>query len=125
MGEPISALMAHSMLKDELNKSLEGRFKRTTEYDLVAVLVIYWKDCKDKGYEKEGHAVGELFRGDFGYSVGYYEIPSADSELELDARINSYLREHRKSETLLIIHYGGHGNPDDEYGQKQESVWCA
>ena len=49
--------MAHSVLKDELNKSLEGRFKRTTEYELVAVLVIYWENCKDKGYKEEGHAV--------------------------------------------------------------------
>jgi hypothetical protein len=118
-------MMTHSVLKDELNKSLESRFKRTTEYDLVAVLVIYWKNCKDKGYKEEGRTVGELFRKGFGYSVEYYEIPAADSELELDARINNYLREHRRSETLLIIHYGGHGNPDDEHGQNQESVWCA
>lgn len=117
--------MVDSVLKEELNKSLEGRFKRTTEYNLVAVLVIYWKKCKDQGYKTEACAIGDLFEKDFGYSVQYYEITSADSELELDARINSHLRAYRNPETLLIIHYGGHGNADDEYGQNQESVWCA
>jgi hypothetical protein len=117
--------MSDFALKEELNKSLEGRFKRTTDYDAVAVLVIYWKKCKDKGYEDEAHQVGELFTKDFGYSVQFYEIPAADSELEMDARINKFLRDNRKVETLLIIHYGGHGNADDEYGQNKESVWCA
>jgi hypothetical protein len=117
--------MSDFALKEELNKSLEGRFKRATDYDAVAALVIYWKKCKDKGYEDEAHQVGELFTKDFGYSVQFYEIPAADSELEMDARINKFLRDNRKVETLLIIHYGGHGNADDEYGQKKESVWCA
>ncbi|KAH8589141.1 hypothetical protein B0O99DRAFT_692715 [Bisporella sp. PMI_857] len=117
--------MSDFLLKDELNRSLEGRFKRTTDYDAVAVLVIYWKKCKNKGYKDEAHKVGELFSQDFGYSVQYYGIPSIDSELEMDARINTYLRDNRKVDTLLIIHYGGHGNADDEYGQSQESVWCA
>lgn len=117
--------MANSTLKEELNKSLEGRFKRETEYEIATVLVIYWRDCKDKGYKDEAYRVGELFGKDLGYSAEYYEIPLADSELELDARINKYLRDHRQPEMLLVIHYGGHGNPDDEHGQKQESVWCA
>src|SRR4051794_30002072 len=113
--------MAGTGLKDELNKSLEGRFKRTTEYEFVAVLVIYWKDCREKGYKNEARAVEQLFSEDFEYSVEYYEIPAVDSELELDAKMNSYLREHRKAETLLIIHYGGHGNDDSADGQNQES----
>lgn len=112
------------MLTEELNKSLEGRFKRTMDYDTVAVLVIYWKKCKDKGYKDEAHQVGESLSKDFGYFVQYYQIPATDSELEMDARINNYLRDNRKVETLLIIHYGDYGNADNEYGQSQESVWC-
>jgi hypothetical protein len=108
--------MSDSLVKEELDKSLKGRFKLTTDYDAVAVLVIYWKKCNDKGYKDEAHEDGELFSKDFGYSVQYYKIPTIDSELEIDARINNYLRDNRKVETLLIIHYGGHGNADDEYG---------
>lgn len=118
--------MADSSLKTELNKSLDGRFKRSTDYESVAVLLIYWKGCTDRGYKEEAQQVGQLFRDDFGYSVEYYEIPAADTcELDLDTRINTFLVDNRRPETLLIIHYGGHGNPDDDHGQMHESVWCA
>lgn len=118
--------MASPSLRAELNKSLEDRFRRSTDYESVAVLIIYWKDCTDKGYKTEALEVGRLFGKDFGYSVEYYEIPTNDTcELELDTRINRLLVENRKPETLLIIHYGGHGNPDDDAGKERESVWCA
>jgi hypothetical protein len=117
--------MSEFVLREELNKSLDGRFKRKTAYDAVAVVVIYWKKCTDKSYKNESFQVGKLFTEDFGYSVQFYKIPETDSELEMDARINKYLRDNRNADTLLIIHYGGHGNADDEYGQNKESVWCA
>jgi hypothetical protein len=110
--------MADTVLRDELNKSLEGRFGRVTDYHAVAVLVIYWKACTDKEYRAEAHELGSLFSADFGYMVQYYEIPATDSELEMDKRVNEYLRDHRDTDTLLIIHY-------DDHGQYQESVWCA
>jgi len=117
--------MSDPVLKEQLNKSLEDRFKRSTDYDAVSVLVIYWKDAPDKGYEAEATQIGGFFGAEFGYSVEYYDIPSADSELELDLRINTFLRDNRKVETLLIIHYGGHGNADNKRGQSRQSVWCA
>ncbi|KAK0716304.1 hypothetical protein B0H67DRAFT_645944 [Lasiosphaeris hirsuta] len=117
--------MGDSALKSALNKSLEDRFRRSSNYDHVAVLVLYWKDCTDKGYSQEASQVAELFKGNFGYRVDRYEIPCDASELELDARISNFLLANRKPDTLLILHYGGHGNPDDDRGQDQESVWCA
>jgi len=117
--------MSNPVLKETLNKSLENRFKRTTDYDAVSVLAIYWKDAPDKGYEEEASQISGLFSNDFGYTVKRYAIPSEDSELELDARINTFLRDNRQVETLLIIHYGGHGNADNRRGQSRESVWCA
>jgi hypothetical protein len=115
-----------SSLRDELNKSLDDRFSRTTAYKSVSVLVVYWSDCTDIGYKREAQIVGELFSVTFGFVVDYYEIPTNDScELELDVRISNFLLHNRDPNRLLIIHYGGHGNPDDERGQKKESVWCA
>ncbi|KAK3343402.1 hypothetical protein B0T25DRAFT_299044 [Lasiosphaeria hispida] len=117
--------MGDSALKTALNRSLENRFQRSSNYDHVAVLVLYWKDCTDKGYSEEAGQVAELFSGSFKYRVERYEIPSDASELELDARISNFLLANRKPDTLLILHYGGHGNPDDDRGQDRESVWCA
>ncbi len=112
-------------LTTALNRSLESRFQRSTNYDHVAAMVMYWKDCTDQGYRQEARQVGELFSSNFGYWVESYEIPTEASELELDLKISSFLLRHRKPDTLLILHYGGHGNPDDDRGQGRESVWCA
>ncbi|GAB1319631.1 hypothetical protein MFIFM68171_09841 [Madurella fahalii] len=117
--------MSDSALKSALNKSLEDRFRRSSNYDHIAVLIIYWRDCTDRGYFQEAGQIAELFSSDFGYKVELYEIPTDDPELELDARISNFLLRNRKPDTLLILHYGGHGNPDDDRGQDRESVWCA
>jgi len=117
--------MGDSALKTALNVSLEDRFRRSSNYGHAAVLLLYWADCTDKGYSQEAGQVAQLFSGRFGYQVEPYKIPSDASELELDARISRFLLANRKPDTLLILHYGGHGHPDDDRGQDQESVWCA
>jgi transposase len=106
-----------------LNAILSKYYKTRTDYDSVTVLVIYWKECSTNGFKDEGAKIGRLFSGDFRYNVEYFEIPSTDCQLALDVRLNELLMANRQGDTLLIIHYGGHGDDDDEH--KRQSVWAA
>jgi hypothetical protein len=106
-----------------LNAVLSNYYKTRTEYNSVTVLVIYWQDCSTNGFKEEGAKIGCLFSADFSYNVEYFEIPSIDSQLALDVRLNELLIANRRDDTLLIIHYGGHGDDDDEC--KRQSVWAA
>jgi hypothetical protein len=85
--------------------------------------VIYWQECSTSGFKEEGTKIGCLFRADFSYNVEYFEIPSIDSQLALDVRLNELLVANRREDALLIIHYGGHGDDDDEH--QRQSVWAA
>ncbi|KAI4194485.1 MAG: hypothetical protein LQ350_007736 [Teloschistes chrysophthalmus] len=118
--------METEALRRRLNSALE--FEEWTlhnEYKSISVLVIYWKDADMPGFKEEAYSVGALFAGTFRYDVNYYEIPSDDSHMELDRRINTFISEHRDPDDLLIIHYGGHGDPDNETAHEKLAVWAA
>ncbi|KAL8662735.1 MAG: hypothetical protein Q9202_004427 [Teloschistes flavicans] len=118
--------METEALRQRLNSALE--FEEWTlhnEYKSVSVLVIYWKDGDMPGFKEEADSIGVLFADTFNYDVDYYEIPSADSHMELDRRINTFISEHRDPNDLMIIHYGGHGDPDDETAREKLAVWAA
>jgi hypothetical protein len=106
-----------------LNAMLSKYYKTRSEYSRVTVLVIYWQECSTNGFKEEGRKVGSLFSTDFRYDVEYFEIPSSGSQLALDVRLNELLVANQGDDTLLIIHYGGHGDEDDE--RKRQSVWAS
>lgn len=100
-------------------------WKFRNEYKSVSVLVLYWQDGDVPGFEEEGRSIGELFAVDFHYKVDYYAIPTENSHRRLDTRINGFLDEHGSPDHLLIIHYGGHGDPDDDDAQGKLATWAA
>lgn len=118
--------METESLTRRLNSALEFEdWKIRNEYKSVSVLVLYWKDGDMPGFKDEARQVGELFAVDFHYGVEYYEIPSDNSHRRLDTKINSFLDDHGDPDHLMIIHYGGHGDPDDDNSQEKLAVWAA
>ena len=113
-------------MKDRLNKALEGRFDRTLKYTSVQVLVLYWEESDDPGFEMEAKDVGHLFEREFFYVVEYYPIPKISSQLMLNRKITDFLIAHNNPDKLLIIHYGGHADEDrggkDQY---RRAVWAS
>ena len=108
-----------------LNSALEFEdWKIHNEYKSIAVLVLYFEDS-ETGYKEEALRVGELFEVDFHYAVEYYAIPSNHSHRRLDSKINSFLDDHGDPDHLMIIHYGGHGDPNDDTAQAKLAVWAA
>lgn len=82
------------------------------------VLLLYWKDDNDDGFNAEADALDDLFVTHFNYpraNVERFEIPlEGNLQLTLERRIMGH-------ESLLIIHYGGHGDADAE---DKQFVWA-
>jgi hypothetical protein len=115
--------MAYSEFIDTLNEDLKSRFGRSTYYRSVSVLVICWAESNDDGFEKEARDIGNLFGIEFKYDIEHYRIPSKNSHIEVNHKISNYLKEHSGQETLLIIHYGGHGDANDGTDELRRSIW--
>ena len=118
--------MENEALRQQLNSALElEEWRIRNEYKSVSVLVLYWQDGDHPGFKKEAYQIGELFANYFHYDIQYYEIPSDNSHIALDKEINSFLEDHGGPDQLMIFHYGGHGDADDEKEQKKLAVWAA
>jgi hypothetical protein len=107
---------------------------RSSVYVCVKVLILYW-DFGDEGFKTEGRALGRVFadKETFNFAVEEFSIPRSNSYLQLHnfitkslLSLSSYADEKRGA-SLLIIHYGGHGdrNDDKHKGEEKRSVWAA
>ena len=113
-----------------INKALEANFRKPFgEYDSIAVRAIYWKG-EEEGYKKESEAVVSFFKDNLRYdNVGLLPIVEGEgdhSQETLRFHLSQLIYEHGGNPNkLLILHYGGHGDPDDDYsgGEEQKSVW--
>ena len=118
--------METEALRKRLNSALELEdWRSRNDYKSVSVLVLYWQEGDLPGFKKEAYEIGELFATHFHYDIEYYEIPSNNSHMELDKKVNSFLDDHGGPDHLMIFHYGGHGDPDNETEQKKLAVWAA
>lgn len=97
-------------------------WQRYNNYKSVSVLVIYWEESDNPGFREEGHQIGELFEQEFHYNIYYFAIPTEDSHLGVDERINEFIRKCGDPNQLMIIHYGGHGDRDVLEGKL--GVWA-
>ena len=112
--------------KIKINAALEIRpWEIRNRYRRVSALLIYWEDGDDVGYKQEAGDVHAIFRQDFHFEVEYYAIPTRKSFLELDKRINLLLKSCGFEDNLIIMYYGGHGDPNDQAGEDQLAVWAA
>jgi hypothetical protein len=107
---------------------------RSRSYVCVKVLIVYWEQG-DSGFKREGRELGAMFadKEKFGFAVDEFAIPSSESHLHLLnfiasslLEVSTYAKEQRGT-SLVIIHYGGHGdrNDDRHSGEQRRSVWAA
>ncbi|KAK6080564.1 hypothetical protein SCUP234_05110 [Seiridium cupressi] len=118
-------------VSDRLHETLRLSIRRSI-YGIVKVLALYWEDAHH-GYHDEARAVAAMFKNSFQYPSETYAIPSSNgysrvlgllSQTFLD--IGTAAQDSNVA-SLLIIHYGGHGDRDDDRHKDQErrSVWAA
>lgn len=114
-------------LTEELKEQLKDGFRSFDEYHSVCVLLLWWEDGDSPGFKLEAEALQELFLKSFYFFTETYSIPSEKAQLSLDQRINNLILQHSSDGSLLIIHYGGHGDEDDDRtsNRERQSVWAA
>lgn len=114
-------------LQETLNECLKGELHAIDNYESVWVLVLWWEDGDYPGFKTEAKEMVELFTTSFNFSVEQFPIPSKRSQLALDGRVSQFLLDHAAEGSLLIIHYGGHGDEDNDRARQRErqSVWAA
>ena len=115
-------------LRDELNEQLKAIPRSADDYETASVLVICWEDADMPGFRDEAHQVSEIFKVNFGFHVEpLFLIPTSQSQLTLERAIIDFILTRGARSSLLIIHYGGHGDEDDDRVRyrKRQSVWAA
>ena len=111
--------------KEQLTEALKGQFPRGKfDYEDVFVSLIIWEESDDKGFAKEAQELKELFEG-FNYTAEIFKIPSADSHTSLLQHVIDVGKKTKGRDTLTVIHYGGHADPDDDRGRNRRAVWAA
>jgi hypothetical protein len=107
-------------------------------YAAVRVLILYWENAdRLDDYVKEAKNVDSFFRS-INYETEMYPIPQTDSQVEVRGFItNQQVLLTRRMRSLgapclLVIHYGGHGDKDDDANysgpggpQQRRAVWRA
>jgi hypothetical protein len=118
--------METEVIRDRINSALEFEdWQAHNTYKAVQVLALYWEDADHPGFKEEAYQLGAVLSNDFQYDVLYYAIPTEQSHVELDTRINLLLKYHGHLDHLLIIYYSGHGDPNNEVGDEKLAVWAA
>ena len=109
-------------LTDELNRD----FENGNDYISGSLLSLYWQQADNAGYKDESDKVVQFF-GSMGFDTAVYPIPSENSHIELLLRIINLIKSQGKPGSLVVIHYGGHGDADNDRGMDRESqaVWAS
>ena len=114
--------MWETRLTDELNRD----FENGNDYIRGSLLSLYWQQADHAGYKDESDKVIRFFAS-MGFQSAVYPIPSENSHIELLSRIIDLIKSQGKPGCLIVIHYGGHGDADNDRGMDRElqAVWAA
>lgn len=119
-------------LREEFNQKLQG-FENSNRYSYVKVLILYSEHGDHPGFQSGGIEFGEMLHRIFNYDVKIFAIPSRSSQLHLDSLVSCAILQSEdqardtKGSSLLIIHYGDHGDSNDDPHRKEEKrfAWTA
>ena len=98
----------------------KGNYKKPSGYLKVAVLLLCWdQDCVDMETQEEVEGLKEVFEKKFGYSVTTFELSTENGglQVQVNAEVAVFVKNHNGQNTLLIIYYAGHGKPSNRFGQ--------
>ncbi|KAL9122884.1 MAG: hypothetical protein Q9187_000555 [Circinaria calcarea] len=118
--------MDPQLWKTRLINELNHDFENSNDYIGGSLLSLYWQYADDAGYKDESDKVIQFFAS-MGFDTAVYPIPSENSHIELLSEIIHLIKSQGKPGYLVVIHYGGHGDADNDRGMDRESqaVWAA
>lgn len=112
-------------LQSSVNEDFTRHFKEPRgPYADVNYLGLVWKERDSPGFMDEARRLGKLFRQTYNFGSSIFEIPTENSQSELKDAITQLVREFGHAGSLLIVHYGGHGDPNPP-SNGYRSVWAA
>lgn len=120
--------------REQLNQKLDSA-SASGCYAAVNALIIFWAESDGEGgYREEGKKLGQFLQEKFGFpGIRYFQIPKDSSQRRLRSAVIEaidHVEDQAKSNggrSLLIIHYGGHGDPSDDKhaGEERRATWRA
>lgn len=118
--------MDSQIWKARLAEELSRDYENGNDYTGGSLLSLYWQQADEAGYKEESDKVVQFF-GLMGFHTAVYPIPSENSHIELLSRIISLIKSQGKPGCLVAIHYGGHGDADNDRAMDREAqaVWAA
>lgn len=112
-----------SALRLEFNTELEQyQHRRRNEYAAVTALMLSWED-DDLDCIEEIKQLSTTLRKHFQYTIRQFMIPTQRSQASLFRAISDFLYNFGSSGNLVLIYYGGHGDPD--LSGERDAVWAA
>ena len=108
---------------NDLKQALQSSFpvsKGSHPYTAVYALLLRWTD-DDLTVESEINALKHVLEGQFNFGVEEWRIPSDGAYRALQEKIYGFQYAHQSESELLIVYYGGHGEPD----RRGRSMWRA
>ena len=112
-------------LQSRVNEEFTRHFTEPRRpYKDVKFLGVVWKERDSPGFMEEARQLEELFRQTYNFGSSIFEIPTENCQSELKDAIFQLVQEFGHAGSLLIVHYGGHGDPTPP-GNGYRSVWAA
>ena len=103
-------------LLDKLNRE----FENGNDYISGSLLSLYWQQADNARYKDESDKVVQFFSS-MGFNTAVYPIPSENSHLKLLLSIIGLIKSQGKPGSLVVIHYGGYRDADNDRGINKES----
>lgn len=98
----------------------EGKFKGSSKYTNVEVLLLCWaENSDDLIVTVEVNRLKRTFEDLFNYhtQIGYLDASIKQTlQVQVNKIVNDFVYACDGPDTLLIVYYGGHGKPGNYYG---------
>jgi len=90
-------------------------------YADVRVLLLQWEN-DDLGVSAELKELEDMFRCLYRYNTERWSIPAQKPDRSLKKKITEFIDEYEGPDTLLIVYYGGHAQPNVMPGESPDWV---
>ena len=103
----------------------KGNYIKPAGYHKIEVLLLYWdQNCGDLATQDEVYKLKAVFEEKFGFHATIEKLSPADAipvrsgrlQVEVNALVATFVKNHDGASTLLIVYYAGHGKPGMHFG---------
>ncbi|KAL8753620.1 MAG: hypothetical protein Q9199_004924 [Rusavskia elegans] len=112
------------VFSQDLQTAIANSFPRQrSPYTSVYVLLLRWAE-DDLNVQAELTTLKHIFEKQYRFTTEQWDIPGRDSTQAtraLQRKLYNFQDSHQCEDELLIVYYGGHGDPD----RRGRSIWAA